>query len=117
MARRRVLVLFTVLAGTATVAAIAPTAQGTSSAKYTVTMTDFKFKFSPARVTAGTHAIAVVNRGEATHDLKLAGKKTKLLNPGQRATLRVTLKKGRYPFLCTVPGHRQLGMKGTLVVR
>ena len=40
------------------------------------------------------------------------------MNPGQRATLKVTLRKGkRYPYLCTVPGHAALGMKGTVTVR
>lgn len=117
MPGRRVLVLLTLLAGTATMAAIAPTALGTSTARVTVTATDFKFRFSPVRITAGRHTFTLVNRGQATHDLKIAGKKTRLLNTGQRATLTVTLKKGRYPYLCTVPGHSQLGMKGTLVVR
>jgi uncharacterized cupredoxin-like copper-binding protein len=26
-------------------------------------------------------------------------------------------KKGSFPYLCTVPGHAQAGMKGTFVVR
>ena len=57
------------------------------------------------------NTFTVVNRGEATHDFKIGGKKTRILNPGQRQTLIVTLKKGRYTVLCTVPGHAQLGMK------
>jgi uncharacterized cupredoxin-like copper-binding protein len=28
-----------------------------------------------------------------------------------------TKKKGKYPYLCTVPGHAQAGMKGTFTVR
>lgn len=116
MPGRRVLVLLTLLAGTATAAAIAPAAPGTSAARVTVTATDFKFKFSKLRLPAGRHTFTLVNRGQATHDLKIAGKKTRLLNPGQRATLTVTLKKGRYSYFCTVPGHRQLGMKGVLTV-
>ena len=37
---------------------------------------------------------------------------------GKRATLKVTFKKaGRYPYLCTIPGHAPAGMKGTLVVK
>ena len=118
MPGRRVLVLLTLLAGTATAAAIAPAATSRSAAKVTVTATDFKFKLSTTRVAAGKHTFTLVNRGQATHDFKIAGKKTKLLSPGQRAAITVTLKKGvRYPYLCTVPGHKQLGMKGTLVVR
>ena len=52
-----------------------------SSAKATVTATDFKFKVLPARLTAGVATFTVVNRGEATHDFKIAGKKTRILNP------------------------------------
>jgi uncharacterized cupredoxin-like copper-binding protein len=29
----------------------------------------------------------------------------------------VTLKTGNYPYLCTVPGHAEAGMKGTFTVR
>jgi plastocyanin len=117
MPGRRVLVLLTLLAGAATMAAIAPSALGRSTARVTVTATDFKFRFLPARVPTGRHTFTLVNRGQATHDLKIAGKKTRILNTGQRATLTVTLRKGRYAYLCTVPGHAQLGMKGTLIIR
>ena len=118
MTPRRALVLLAVTVATTAIAAIAPSALARSSAKSTVTATDFKFRVVPARLTAGVATFTVVNRGEATHDFKIAGKKSKLLNPGQRAVLKVTLKKGkRYAYLCTVPGHAALGMKGTIVVR
>ena len=97
-----------------------PAAFGSSSApnaKYTVTATDFKFKFSSLRFRAGTHSLTLVNRGEATHDLRIAGKKTRILNPGQRQTIRVRLKRGRHTAICTVPGHARLGMKTTINVR
>jgi uncharacterized cupredoxin-like copper-binding protein len=117
MPRRAAALLAVALTATA-VAAIAPSALGRSQAKSTVTATDFKFKVIPVRLTAGVATFTVINRGEATHDFKIAGKKTKILNPGQRATLKVTLRKGkRYPYLCTVPGHAALGMKGTVTVR
>jgi uncharacterized cupredoxin-like copper-binding protein len=38
------------------------------------------------------------------------------VNPGGSATLTVTLKRGSYPYLCTVPGHAAQGMKGTFRV-
>lgn len=117
MSRRRLLVPAILATALVAIAGLAPSAFGTSSAKYNVTATDFKFKISPARVTAGTQTFSVVNRGEATHDFKIGSKKTKILNTGQRQTITTKLKKGRYAYICTVPGHAELGMKGTLVIR
>ena len=72
----------------------------------------------PSRVTAGKITFRIVNRGEASHNFKIAGKSTKLLSTGQRATLTVTLRKRRrYPYECTVPGNKTLGMKGTVTAR
>ena len=42
---------------------------------------------------------------------------TKLIQPGASETLKVTLKAGAYPYLCTVSGHAAAGMKGTLRVK
>jgi uncharacterized cupredoxin-like copper-binding protein len=36
---------------------------------------------------------------------------------GGSKTLAVTLKPGTYKFYCSVPGHRQAGMEGTLEVK
>ena len=116
MARRLVLATSAAVLVTATIF-LAPVALGSSAGKYTVIAVDFKFKGMPARVTPGTHSFTLVNKGAAPHDLKIGPKKTRTLNKGQKATLRVTLKKGVYGFLCTVPGHAALGMKGKLVVR
>jgi len=43
---------------------------------------------------------------------------TKLLGPGESDTVLFYAPKqvGRYNFLCTFPGHFQVGMKGTLIV-
>jgi plastocyanin len=36
---------------------------------------------------------------------------------GGAKTLTLTLKAGTYTFYCSVPGHRDAGMKGTLTVK
>jgi uncharacterized cupredoxin-like copper-binding protein len=118
MARRRVLLIVTLGALAVSAAFVVPYAAGAHKATYGITAVDFKFKGVPSRVTAGRITFRIVNRGTASHDFKIAGKKTKLLSSGQRTTLTVTLRKGkRYPYLCTVPGHATLGMKGTVVAR
>lgn len=117
MVRRRFFVLATLAAVLVVIAAFAPSAVGsTSNTRYTVTMTDFKLRISPAKVRPGKHAFLVINRGRAMHDFKIGTKKTRILNPGQRQTITVTLKKGRYTVICTVPGHVALGMRIRLVV-
>ena len=40
-----------------------------------------------------------------------------MIGPGKTAKLTVTLKAGKYPYKCTVPGHAAAGMKGTFVVK
>lgn len=82
-----------------------------------VTMTDYKFKLSKASVKRGTVLFTIVNTGEVVHDFKIAGKKTAIYEAGMSGSLKVTFKKpGRYPYLCTVPGHALAGMKGVLKV-
>lgn len=118
MARHRVRLLLALGTLASTAAFVVPHAAGGSAATYGVTATDFKFKIVPSRVVAGRTTFRVVNRGQGSHDFKIAGKKTRLLSTGQRATLTVTLRKGRrYPYVCTVPGHIALGMKGTVIAR
>ena len=96
--------------------------QGTAAKATTVLVTagkpsEFKFTLSPKTVAHGTVTFKVTNKGMLPHDFKIAGKKTKLLSPGQSQTLKITFTKaGKYSYLCTVSGHAAAGMKGTLTV-
>jgi uncharacterized cupredoxin-like copper-binding protein len=82
-----------------------------------VTAVEYKFKLSTTTVKHGTVSFKVQNKGHLPHDFKIDGKVTSLISPGSTATLKVTFAKaGKYPYLCTVPGHAALGMKGTLTV-
>ncbi len=83
-----------------------------------VTASEFKFKLTRKVVRRGTVVFKVRNAGKVPHDFKINHKRTPLLGPGHRATLRVVFKKrGKYRYLCTVSGHATLGMKGLLTVR
>jgi uncharacterized cupredoxin-like copper-binding protein len=93
--------------GVAAPFAIAAISAGSSSSKVVtikVTATEFKFALSKRTVPKGTTVIfKVTNKGKIEHDFKVAGKKTKLLKPGQSATLKVVFsKKGKIAYLCTV---------------
>jgi len=66
----------------------------------------------------GKVTFVVKNVGKLAHDFKINGKKTPLVQPGKTATLVVVFKKkGKYPDLCTVPGHAAAGMKGIFIVK
>ena len=102
---------------TIAVAAIAfPAASSASGTKVTVTATEFHFKLSRSTVPHGKITFVLVNKGHLKHDFKIDGKKTPQIAPGKTATLVVTLKKGTYSYVCTVPGHAAAGMKGKLKV-
>jgi uncharacterized cupredoxin-like copper-binding protein len=100
-------------------AALVPLAEARTRAPkaqtVTVTMVEFKFTFG-SKVHAGKVTFRLVDKGKLAHDLKIAGKKSPLVKPGKTGTLVVTLKKGKYPYLCTVKGHAAAGMKGVLTV-
>jgi uncharacterized cupredoxin-like copper-binding protein len=84
----------------------------------TVKASEFKFALSTSKVSKGSVTFKIKNVGHLKHDFKIAGKKSKMLNPGASATLSVSFSKaGKYPYICTVSGHAQAGMKGTLTVK
>ena len=78
---------------------------------------EFHFTLSRLKVPQGAVTFDVTNEGKLPHDFKIAGKKTRLLSPGQSETLVVRFERaGRYAYMCTVAGHAVAGMRGTLEV-
>jgi uncharacterized cupredoxin-like copper-binding protein len=82
-----------------------------------VAASEFKFVLNAKSAKRGVVVFHVTNVGKIKHDFQISGRKTKLLSHGQSATLRVTfLRKGSYPYKCTVPGHAAAGMKGVFTI-
>ncbi|MES1246323.1 MAG: cupredoxin domain-containing protein [Actinomycetota bacterium] len=83
-----------------------------------VTASEWKFKLSKTSVPVGTTVVfKVTNKGKIGHNFVIAGKKTKLLNPGQTQSITVKFaKKGKFTYLCSVTGHAKLGMQGVFGV-
>jgi plastocyanin len=71
---------------------------------------------------SGTVTISFDNKQPLQHDVKVedsSGKElggTDLVSSGT-ATATVDLQPGTYTFFCSVPGHREAGMEGTLTVK
>ncbi|MFC4350833.1 cupredoxin domain-containing protein [Fodinicurvata halophila] len=81
-----------------------------------------EFAFEPNRVVveAGERVeITFENTGRLSHNLKIPAfdVKTTTIQAGNTATVTFTPNEsGTYEMLCTVPGHSQAGMTGTVVV-
>jgi plastocyanin len=75
-----------------------------------------------ATAEAGKVTVNFTNPQPLTHDVAIedsGGKtigKTELIAEGSDSAA-VDLKPGEYTFYCTVPGHREAGMEGTLTVK
>lgn len=69
---------------------------------------------------AGSVTISFTNPSPLEHNVTIAsGSQVLGATPsftGATKTLTLTLKPGKYTFYCSVPGHRQAGMEGTLTV-
>jgi plastocyanin len=79
------------------------------------------FAFDPKeiRVPEGTRVRVVFNNQGGMHDFVIDefNARTKVLPSGQSETIEfVANKKGSFEYYCSVGTHREMGMKGTLVV-
>jgi uncharacterized cupredoxin-like copper-binding protein len=90
-----------------------------SATTISVSGKEFSFKLSSKSIARpGTVTFNFKNVGHTLHDFKINGKKTPMIKPGKTAKLPVSFKKkGKYAYLCTVPGHAAAGMRGVFTVR
>ena len=86
-----------------------------------VTLEATEFAFAPDSLTAKageTLKVTLTNKGTVEHDFtidSLSVKAVALVGTSADVTLK-NLAAGTYPFYCSVAGHREAGMEGTLVV-
>jgi uncharacterized cupredoxin-like copper-binding protein len=82
-----------------------------------------KFDKTTLTTTAGTVTVVMDNPSTSgvPHGIAVEGNGVdqdgKTVQPGGKSTDTLTLKPGTYTFYCPVPGHKDAGMKGTLVVQ
>jgi uncharacterized cupredoxin-like copper-binding protein len=80
-------------------------------------------KFVPIAATAkpGKVLVKSLNKSSVGHNIAVQGpgvmQAGAVIQGGATSQVTVNLKPGSYTFLCTVPGHEQAGMKGTLTVK
>lgn len=88
-----------------------------------LTASEFKWKPKDVTVAPGEVTFAVTNKGTIEHNFVIEDAKGKVLKqvdgiqPGKTVQVKVALKAGKYTIACTVPGHREAGMVGTLIVK
>lgn len=88
----------------------------------TIDVVGKEFSFDPANLTlkAGEGSTVVLkNTGSIEHDLTVdeAGFKLSVAGNNTREKVLKVDKPGTYRFYCSLPGHRDAGMKGELTVR
>jgi len=77
--------------------------------------------FVPTSLTAPAGKITIIMKNDSAiqHSVAIDAPGDvpgQIVNQGQTSTTTATLKAGSYTYYCTVPGHRQAGMVGTLTV-
>jgi uncharacterized cupredoxin-like copper-binding protein len=111
--------------------------QGIESQNRIVVYTD-EFQYNPLEIKSKIGekiTLVLKNRGKVEHDLDLKGVNAEVLNqthveghghqagihlhvkPGEESELAFIPKEsGSFEFFCTIPGHKESGMVGTLIV-
>ncbi len=103
-----------------------PEQQGSQPSTKAITVIGAEFSFSPATLTmkAGERTrVTFINNGQAIHNWTIeqqaAGRRTiatRTIGAGESDTVEFSLPAGTYTYFCSVAGHREQGMVGTLKV-
>jgi plastocyanin len=79
------------------------------------------YRFADAEAQAGPLTINSVNESSTPHNIALEGQgvneEGEVVQDGGTSTVEADVQPGEYAFYCSVPGHREGGMEGTLTVK
>jgi hypothetical protein len=106
-------------------AGLAGASEARAPSRLLVSGDEYSLVLSRATVKRGPALIQFLNRGEDPHDLRLrrvgASAASTVtapeVRPGDLAMLDTRLHSGRYRLWCSLPGHRERGMRALLKVR
>src|SRR3954447_12765204 len=113
-------------AATPTTPAATPASPGATSSPSNLSLgaKDNQLLFTTNKLTArsGKVTIAFTNNSSLQHNFTLVNSANTVLGKtptfaGGSKRFSATLKPGTYTYYCSVPGHRQAGMQGTLTVK
>jgi plastocyanin len=81
---------------------------------------DLAFNVTELQAEAGAVTLAMDNPSPIEHNVSIDGggvdEEGETVGEGETSTVTAELDRGEYSFYCSVPGHREGGMEGTLVV-
>lgn len=117
---RNVIAAVLVIGSVAAPAALADSQVSTSVVRVAAVKSGLRYTTKTLHAKAGRIELVFNNPSSLRHNVRLEqGEKefggTKTLARGTAKAL-VTLKRGTYHFYCSVPGHEDAGMSGTLIV-
>ena len=119
---------FRILAAAATAAiavslCCATVATARTPARLLVTASEWRYVLSQPKLPRGPAIIQLFNGGEDPHNLRIrrasggAVRRIAMLEPGEAGSVELRLGRGkRYRLWCSLPEHRDRGMKATLKV-
>lgn len=99
-----------------------PTTAASNTAQQNITIEGNEFAFTPAAITLKKGqpvSITFKNTGQYPHNLAISDLniETKTIQSGEQDTIQFTpAQTGQFTYICTVPGHADKGMKGTLTI-
>jgi nitrite reductase (NO-forming) len=96
-----------------------PQGQEAAALLGTIEITARDLSFTPSQVTvadAGRYEVKLTNDGAIQHNITFADGTVIVADPGQTSSAVVDVPAGGLMFSCSIPGHAQAGMTGSITV-